>query len=625
MISEETVNEVRERTDLVALVGEYVALKRTGGQFKGLCPFHAEKTPSFFVHPVRQWFHCFGCGASGDCFTFVMKIDGRTFPEAVRVLAERAGVELDAEDARQDSAIRRARLERERLLAVTDAAAGFFVRMLAEHPLAWIARDHLSQRGVSEETARTFRLGYAPHGWDHLARYLAQTGFSPRDAELAGVLVPRREGQGYYDRFRHRLVFPIADVHGRVVAFSGRVLPPPPDEPMRPGEDPPAKYVNSPDGPLYRKGELLFGLYEARIELRREGCAIVCEGNFDVLALHQAGFRNVVAPLGTALTAMQAKLLRRYVSAVTLVFDGDRAGRKAVGAAFPVLMGENLVARVATLPAEHDPDSLLRAKGPEALRERVANAVPIVQHLIDTAAAEAGADPSARARAIEDLGPVLARIPSPVERQLWVERVAQAFGLANLDAVRRQLARGVRNRARAETGLRPGEVGVSPERRADARTQRPSSRPDVDPIERDAVAACLDEPALLLSDEAKKLDELLTSGDLRVILRTAAGMVEKRGVVDASALVAAIGEGSAKSWLEGRLAVQRLEGAGAKSVLDDALRVLLRKRIEREIRALDPQIKEALCEGDLERATALMRRRDELYRAGGATAGGRPT
>jgi DNA primase len=619
-VVDEKVAEVRERTDIVALIGEHVALKRAGGQFKGLCPFHAEKTPSFFVHPLRQWYHCFGCGTSGDCFTFVMKLEGCSFPEALRFLAERAGIELRAEDEREEIAFRQARLERDRLLAVADAAAGFFVRMLYEHPLGAIARAALRARGVSEETARTFRLGYAPHGWDHLARYLAEKGFSPRDAELAGVLVPRGNRPGHYDRFRHRLVFPIADVHGRIVAFSGRILDPPPDDPPRPGQDPPAKYINSPEGPLYRKGELLFGIHEARVHLRREGVALVCEGNFDVLALHQAGCKNVVAPLGTAFTAMQCKLLRRYVNAVTLVFDSDRAGRDAVAAAFPLLTAEGLAARVATLPPGEDPDSFLRARGPQALRERVAAALPIVQHLIESAAAEAGADPAARARAIEALGPVLAAVPSPVERQLWVERVGQAFGIADLQAVRRELSRGARLAPRVPSRQRAPGTAAAPQAGPPARSNAPPSWSALDPLEKDAVAACLDQPALLSSSEAEHLDTLLTSGDLRVILRTAARMVEMRGVVDASALVAAIGEGPARAWLEERLSVQTFDDeAGAKSFLGTALRLLHRRRIEREIRALDPRIREALREGDTERATELIRRRDELYRQGGAS------
>lgn len=604
VIGDDKITEIRERTDIVALIGEYVVLKRSGAQFKGLCPFHAEKSPSFHVHPERQFFHCFGCQASGDCFAFVMKLEGRSFVEAARFLAERAGIEVTEQDAREEQAHRAVRLERDRLLAVTEASAGFFMRMLDEHPLGAMARDAIAKRNVTKETAHTYRLGYAPHGWDHLVRFLAERGFSSRDAELAGMIVPRRTGDGFYDRFRHRLMFPIADVHGRIVAFSGRALDPPPGEVVREGQDAPAKYVNSPESSLYKKGELLFGLHEARVDLRREGVAILCEGNFDVLALHQAGARNVVAPLGTAFTAMQAKLLRRYVSKVTLMFDGDRAGKKALTAAYPLLMVEALAGYVAALPPGEDPDSYQRQHGPDALRNMVGGARPIVEHLIESAALEAGADPGARAAGVEALGPVLAAIANPVERGLWVERVAQSFGVSDLESVRRQLRKGVRS----SSGPRPKSAPTTP-----AVRPAPAVYPE---IEKDVVGAILDHPALLSSSDAVMIDTLLTSDDLRGILRNAARMVGSRGAVDAPALLASMGEGPARTWLEERLSVQTFDAAGAESFLRTAMPHLRKRRIERELRSLMPLIKQALLVGDSERATELMRRRDELYRMG---------
>lgn len=610
MIGDDKITEIRERTDIVALIGEYVALKRAGAQFKGLCPFHAEKTPSFHVHAERQFFHCFGCQASGDCFAFVMKLEGRSFAEAARFLGERAGIEVAEQDAREDHAHRAARLERDRLLAITEASAGFFIRMLGDHPLGAMARDAIAKRSITAETARTYRLGYAPHGWDGLVRFLAEHGFSMRDAELAGMIVPRRTGDGFYDRFRHRLMFPITDVHGRIVAFSGRVLDPPPGDTVRDGQDPPAKYVNSPESSLYKKGELLFGLHEARVELRREGMAVLCEGNFDVLALHQAGAKNVVAPLGTAFTAMQAKLLRRYVSKVTLMFDGDRAGRKALTAAYPLLSAEALTANVAALPAGEDPDSYQRQHGPDALRRVVDAARPVIEYLIESAALEAGADPGARAAGVEALGPVLAAISNPVERGLWVERVAQAFGIGDLDSVRRQLRKGLRS----PPSKGPSALPAAPE---------PRRTTVVYPeIEKDVVGAMLDHPALLSSSDAVMMDTLLTSDDLRGILHRAAQMVGSRGVVDAPALLASMGEGPARTWLEERLSVQTFDAAGAESFLRTAMPHLRKRRIERELRSLTPLIKQALLAGDSERATELTRRRDELYRMGNVGAAG---
>lgn len=610
--AEDVVARVREQTDIVALIGESVALKRSGASFKGLCPFHPEKSPSFYVNPQNQFFKCFGCQAGGDVFTFVMRLEGIAFPEALRRLAERAGVELPATDAREESAVRQQRERRSRLIAITEAAAGYYLRMLSEHPLGSMARAELEKRRVTPEVAATYRLGYAPHGWDGLATFLAQKGYSPAECEEVGLVVPRRSGDGHYDRFRHRLMFPIATHDGHIVAFSGRALPTPPGE--REPDEAPAKYVNSPEGPLYKKGELLFGLNEARVELRREGEALLCEGNFDVVAVHQAGLKNVVAPLGTAFTPMQAKMLRKYVAKVIVVFDGDRAGRKAVLNAFPLLAEAGLAARVVTLPAGADPDSFMREKGADAFRALCAAAPPIVDHLIESAAGDAGSDPAARASAIEGLGPVLSRIESPVERGLYVERVAQAFQVADLNAVRRALSKGARQPTQ---GHRERNT-----QQAKASELAPPARPLVlPPIEKDVVGALLDCPVLFGGDGGERFVELMTSPELRSLVRAAARMVEDRGSVDAPLLLAGAAEG-VRDWLGGRLARQEHDLAAGQAFLTNALARLRAEAVARRRGELEREIKDALRSGDVDRATALMRERDQLFRAGGGRSGG---
>jgi DNA primase len=631
VIGDDKVAEIRERNDIVALIGEYVALKRVGASFRGLCPFHSEKTPSFYVHPARQFFHCFGCQASGDVIQFVMQLEGRTFPEALRTLAARAGIELSELDAREPDSVRREKQKRERLTAITEAAAGFYLRMLAEHPHADIARAALADRALSPETVATYRLGYAPHGWDTLARFLASRGYSPQEAEEAGLVVPRKSGEGHYDRFRHRLMFPIADVHGKIVAFSGRALDPPPGEVTQ--GDPPAKYVNSPEGPLYKKGELLFGLHEARVELRREAVGILCEGNFDVLAVHQAGLKHVVAPLGTAFTAAQAKLLRRYVARVVLLFDGDKAGRNATRAAYPLLREAGLPAAVVALPQGEDPDSFVRKRGADALRQLVQTAPSIVDYLIDAGASEAGPDPSARATAIEALGPVLAALDSPVEARLYVERVAQAFQIGDLEAVRQQLRRG----ARAARSGRPGTDARARRGPSAARAPAPTAGGDLRPsaqerarelaqipgIERDLVGCLLDQPQVFDAARAEKIPELLTSREMEAIFRAALRLSSVHGTVGASSLLAevereGVGDGPARRWLEERLAVQTFDATAAEAFLETALPLLRKQQIEREQRELMRRIQEALREGDQEKAGELMQLRDALFRAGGA-------
>jgi DNA primase len=409
MISPDTIALVKERTDLVALVGETVKLVRRGRSFVGLCPFHQEKTPSFHVNAERGFFHCFGCKESGGAVDFVMKTEGQSFPEAIRVLADRAGIEvtetLTDQERREAGA---ARDKKEKLFDVSLAAATFFERMLrgsTAHPLARSAHEELARRGlpfpaeddkVGEaarigDTLQAFRVGYAPYGWDALASYLRQQGISPVDAEKVGLLVPRTSGSGYYDRFRHRLMFAVTNAMGRVIAFSGRALPDPSAEelaalhiagPSTTPDGPPAKYINSPESPIYTKGEHLFGLHQARQAIRQSGGAVLVEGNFDVVALHARGVGNVVAPLGTAFTAPQAKLLKRFAPTVIVLFDGDAAGRKATrGARLPCREG-GLDAKVASLPRGVDPDDFVRKSGIEALERLLKGARGMLEHLI---------------------------------------------------------------------------------------------------------------------------------------------------------------------------------------------------------------------------------------------------
>jgi len=610
MIAEEKVAEVRERTDIVALIGEYVALKRAGSSFKGLCPFHAEKTPSFHVHPSRQFFHCFGCGASGDAISFISRLEGRTFPEAVRLLAERAGVEIPMESEQDDAEYRRARQRKERLASLMDSAAGYFVAQLAEHPLKQMAVDCFLERSITEETAATFRLGYAPHGWDGLVNHLAKEGWSAADAEELGLVVPRRSRDGYYDRFRHRLMFPITDLHGRIIAFSGRALPVPPSE-RDEGRDPPAKYVNSPEGPLYHKGDVLYGLYESRVTARRECEIILCEGNFDVVAMHQGGFGNTVAPMGTALTENQAKLLRRFADRAVLVFDGDAAGAKAIRSAFPLLQKVGLQARVAAMPPKADPDSFLREKGAEELRKLVTGAPGIVEHLIDSAALDSvGADARTKAEMIMELGVILAKVDNPVEVGIYIERVGRKFGIADLESVRRQLRKGARRQGRNRRSDRSvrGDVQKSADAPAPVRPLEHS-------LDLEMISVFLDQPVLFSEPVAKELAELLTSAVLQSMFHSAASMVSKLGRIDASSLMEETGDAAAKRWLERRLAIQQYDESEARRAVRDGLPRLARKKIEEELPRLQSSILDARRRGENALAQELTERHMALFRS----------
>jgi DNA primase len=594
LIPPEKIAEIRDRADIVAVVGEYVPLRRVGSAYLGLCPFHAEKSPSFNVRPDRHFFRCFGCGAAGDVVSFVMKIDGVPFPEAARKLAERFGVELPKDDPRDDVEIRRAKAQRERLYATMDLAAGYYIEQLTEHPLGHMAREVIASRNVGEATAEKFRLGYAPDGWDGLASYLSGKDASLRDAADLGLIAPRRDGNGYYDRFRHRLMFPISDAHGRIVAFSGRILADPPGK--APSAEPSPKYVNSPETALYKKGEILYGLYEGRVALRREGVAVLCEGNFDLVALHQAGFEASVAPMGTALTPEQAKLLRRYAEKAILLFDGDKAGRKAVHAAYPSLRDAAISAQVAVLPEGEDPDTFLRKEGAAELKRRFDTAPGIVTHLIDEAAALAGVEPEARARAIAALGPVIIKIDSPVEARLYIERIAQRFGITDVESVRRQLRSGIR--ASRGAPERAQEPSPAPEER-----RKPANLPG---LEAELIGLLLDQPGLLGRPEASSLYELLTSGDLRDIFQASVRTSEARGGIDAPTLLEALDGHAARAWLEQRLGSQVYEDEGkAAHALENGIQKLAQQTMDRARKILAEQIVDARRRGDENTALAL--------------------
>jgi len=590
--------------DIKALVEEYVRLKRSGVSWKGLCPFHNEKTPSFYVHPQRRFFHCFGCKASGDVFAFLMKIEGLTFPEVARQLAERSGVEIPVADPEADAAAKRARQREDRLLGVIEAAAGFFLQQVEDHPHGHLARECWRARRIEDGSAATFRLGYAPLGWGGLTDYLQQKGWSPRDAEEVGLIVPKRSGKGWYDRFRHRLMFPIADHQGRIVAFSGRTLPTP--DGVDPPREPPAKYINSPEGPLYKKGRILFGLHEGRVQTRRTGWVLVCEGNFDLVALHQGGFANSVAPMGTALTEDQVKLLKRYAERVVLLFDGDAAGRKAVRASFDVLAKVGVAAKVALLPPGEDPDSFLQKEGAEALQKRVDAAPGIVEFLIDDYAHDAN-DAADKAEAIQALGPVLIKVDNPVERNLYIERVAQRFAVRDLDSVKDQLRRGVRS-ARASRSRRAADPAPTPVRQG---RKRP---PKVPRLPGEILGALLDQPVLFRTGDAEKFGELLTSPDLRAIFEAAARMVEERGVVDGPSLLEQVEGNPLFGWLEERLVVQAHDEEGARAVLGQGLPQLEVRWAEGKARVLKDRIIAAYQAGDEALANELHREREALLR-----------
>ena len=362
MIPQETIERVAAANDIVEVIGAHVALKKMGTRFRALCPFHREKTPSFYVDPQRQTYKCFGCGVGGTIFKFVMAYENLDFPSAVRRLAERANLPIAEEDFRGGESDAASQLKR-RLLALHSAAADWFHRNLLKSPEAQAARDYLRKRGIDRDVAANWKLGYAPDSWDAFRSWAGETGYSLDEMAAGGLVVVKDdERRGTYDRFRDRLMIPIGNEQGEVIAFSGRVLT---------AEAKAAKYVNSPETPLFTKGAVLFGLHRARRAIIEAGSAIVCEGQLDLITAFEAGIENVTAPQGTAFTPRQAALLRRCTEEVVLCFDADAAGQQAAERSFAALLEANLTVRVATMPPGEDPDSLIRSRGAAAFRERI--------------------------------------------------------------------------------------------------------------------------------------------------------------------------------------------------------------------------------------------------------------
>lgn len=438
MISEEVVSRVLASTDIVQLVGRYLPLKPAGRYYKALCPFHSEKTPSFTVNPERQIFHCFGCGEGGDAIGFLMKQERWSFPEAIRLLADRAGISLPARVRAQTSGgtgqDEHARL---RLLEVQQAAADFFHHQLQHRTVGATARQYLRNRGIPDSTIEQFGLGYAAASWEGLLRHLLRRGFSKTQAEAAGLVLPRKDGDGAYDRFRNRLMIPICDPAGQVIAFGGRIL-----------DDSLPKYLNSPETSTYKKGAHLFGLHLATSAIRDRGSALVVEGYFDLIALHAHGVQHTVAVLGTALTAQQIAILRRYTTRALLMFDPDAAGIAAARRCVESLLNSGLDWRVILLPDGEDPDRFLRARGPSAFADTLAQSKDLMEFLLDRKVS--GFDltsPDGQAEAVNAVLPLLGTIGNEITRQRYTEKLARRVSLSN-DAIVRELNLQIQGRRR---------------------------------------------------------------------------------------------------------------------------------------------------------------------------------
>ena len=439
-ISESKIDEVRERTDIVELVSQYVSLKRSGTNHMGLCPFHSEKSPSFSVNAARQFFHCFGCGVGGDVFAFLMKIEGMTFPDAARQLAGRAGIDLEERSLTPEE--ERRQQQRERFYRVNEITADYFHQLLMEHPAGEVARNYMRNRGYGRKAAEEYQIGYALDSWDALKLHLDGTGCQEADVRALGLIRPGQQNRGDYDLFRGRLIFPIHDLNGRVVAFAGRVL-----------DEGKPKYINSPESPIYHKGQVLFGLYQARQAMRQSGEVLLVEGYFDQLALHRAGIQQVVATCGTALTVDHARILKRYVQKVLLLFDQDVAGRQATFKAMGVLQEEGVPALVIELPSGEDPDSFIKTYGPEAFNDKLTHARPVMEVFMEDVLSGT-VSVEDKVRAAEKIIGQINGLNSVLEQDLYLKELAVRSGI-ELELLKQKQQAGGRQPERQKTYLGP--------------------------------------------------------------------------------------------------------------------------------------------------------------------------
>ena len=498
------IEEIKSRVDIVELASEYLTLKKAERNFIGLCPFHQEKTPSFTVNRDKQIFYCFGCGEGGNVITFLMKIADKTFPEAIKVLAEKTGVVLPPmlsgkEGWQKDSL-------KESIINLNLRAAQHFSRNLSS-PIGKVAREYLQNRSISEETIKQFRLGFVPDTWRSLADDLEGSGSSMKLAEQAGLVIAGKEGS-YYDRFRGRLIFPIENIFGEIVAFGGRIL--------EKGEP---KYLNSPESPVYIKGKNLYGLNKAKEEIRKKGFALIVEGYFDLISLWNAGIGNVVATLGTALTREHLELLRRYTVEVVALFDPDEAGRRALDRSLELFLSMRMRARALVLPDGCDPDDYIKKHGKDKLDELIAHAPAISDYYIDNVLG-GGKTFEDKRDMIKTAMEFINKIDDEIEKNLFIRRIAEKVGI-NQELIKKEIHK--------------KNVQLKPK----SGSQKQTIDPHIDPVEVHLIRILLESPQKTAYMESEKVFDYFLHPELKILGKKIVEAYKLLGFVDINVILSA--------------------------------------------------------------------------------------
>lgn len=568
-IPEELIEKIRGSQDIVEVISRHISLKKSGQNYVGLCPFHSEKTPSFMVSPVKQLFHCFGCGTGGNVITFLMRYENIPFPEAVKRLARDAGIEVaerDSTGGKRDPLI----YEANKLTSI------LYYETLSKAKEAEPARNYLSARGVTSAEIERFKIGYSMNSWNYAYEYLKKKGVQEETLVKAGIVIPKNSGSGYYDRFRGRIMFPIYDIQSRIVGFGGRVI-----------DDTAPKYLNSPETPIFSKGSLLYGLDCAKDSVRELGYAIIVEGYMDVIAMHQAGITNVVGTLGTAFTTNHLRVLGRFCREVVLTFDSDNAGVHAALRTIDTFLGSEVKAKVLLLPEGEDPDSFIRKNGKGAFLDQIGKAKDLFEFAIDRIMERApvpsgGEEIGTKVKVAEECLALIRKIPNRIEQDYHLKRVSKDLGI-DKDILYAELKR--KGKERRGTSLEGMKEPVK-------------NRPGVEEI---LLALIIREKGL----RKKGGNRLYKEDFIDPQFREVAGLILNSEKDIHEVINGEVHDQEIKDALI-RLAMMDIHFDLPEKTFSDCIRVLQRKRLERELKEVEKELVSAERSGQIERVNNLL-------------------
>lgn len=581
--SEDKVSEIRDRASIREVVSDYVTLKKAGKNYRGLCPFHSEKTPSFMVNEEKQIFHCFGCGTGGDVFTFLMRIGHFSFPQAVEELAKRYGVELPRREL--SAGQKREMAKRDLLFQINQIASDYFHDLLTHKREGEPGRNYLSQRGLNQEVIEQHRLGYAPDRWDGLVEHLREKKASLELAWELGLILPKKR-EGWYDLFRGRLIFPIFDLHQRVVGFGGRLI--------REGLP---KYINSQESSIYHKGDVLYGLQIAKRDASEKDCVILVEGYFDLLTLHQYGVKHSVATLGTALTSQHLRQLKRYTHQVITVFDADQAGVQATLRSLPLFLEEEVVGKTVVLPGGEDPDTFLRKEKLEAFERKVAEARPLVDFYFDWLMKNHDVKGiEGKVKVAKEGAALIAKIPDGIRRNFYTKALAERLDL--------------------QESLLYEIVRTPPKGRSDSETvERPSSAvKDFPRSEEMVIRLMIHRPELIPSISEQGILGDFESPLLKGIGEALEAFYQRKGRLEVAEALGTLGEDFRKWVSEFSFQENGMEGADPEKALKDCIHRIRQKKLKKDEGELFKRIQEAEKEKGQRELEALLLKRQELAR-----------